>query len=145
MSLLVAAALIVLAFAVLGWWSQRPHQRVPGIVEGRLAPCYPAPRCVCSEHTGAHAIAPLALDPGDEEGGWNRLVEGVVATGGTIVLQHDGYLHATFVSRWFRFVDDLELRRVGGIVHVRSTSRVGYSDLGVNRKRVERLRARLND
>jgi len=143
MVLVVAAALVVLAFAVLGWWSQRPHQQVPGIVDGRLAPCGPAPRCVCSEHNGAHAIAPFALKPGHEEGEWVRLVEGVVAAGGTVVLQRKGYLHATFVSRWFRFVDDLELRRVDGVVHVRSTSRVGYSDLGVNRKRVEKLRARL--
>lgn len=53
----------------------------------------------------------------------------------------DGYLHITFRTRLFRFVDDLELEQEGDIVHVRSASRVGYSDMGVNRKRVEALRA----
>jgi len=63
--------------------------------------------------------------------------------GGKIQEEHDGYLWATFTSRVFRFVDDVEFRMVpsDGIIHVRSGSRVGYSDLGVNRKRVEKLRA----
>jgi uncharacterized protein (DUF1499 family) len=57
----------------------------------------------------------------------------------------DDYLHAECRSALFRFVDDLEiqLRPGEGIAAVRSASRVGYSDLGVNRKRVESLRAEL--
>jgi uncharacterized protein (DUF1499 family) len=55
----------------------------------------------------------------------------------------DHYVHAKFTSRFFRFVDDVEfcidddLR----IIHVRSSSRVGYFDFGVNRRRIERIRA----
>jgi uncharacterized protein (DUF1499 family) len=55
------------------------------------------------------------------------------------------YVHAKFTSRLFRFVDDVEfcidddLR----IIHVRSSSRVGYFDFGVNRRRIERIRAKL--
>ncbi len=66
--------------------------------------------------------------------------------GGKIEEEHDGYLWATFASRLFRFVDDVEFRMVSidGIIHVRSASRVGYSDLGVNRRRVERLRTLFN-
>jgi uncharacterized protein (DUF1499 family) len=53
-----------------------------------------------------------------------------------------GYLHAECQSRLFRFTDDLELRldAARGVIHVRSASRVGHSDLGANRKRVEALR-----
>ncbi len=56
----------------------------------------------------------------------------------------DRYLWATFRSRVFRFVDDLELRldEAGGVIHVRSAARLGYADFGVNRKRVVALRNR---
>lgn len=52
------------------------------------------------------------------------------------------YLHAEFRSLIFRFVDDVEflLDADAGVIHVRSASRLGYSDLGVNRRRVEAIR-----
>lgn len=55
------------------------------------------------------------------------------------------YLHFEFTSRIFRFVDDFELllNEEQKIIHIRSASRVGYSDLGVNRKRVEKIRLML--
>jgi uncharacterized protein (DUF1499 family) len=57
------------------------------------------------------------------------------------------YLHAEFRSAVFRFVDDLEFLadESAGVIHVRSASRVGTSDLGVNRRRVETIRARWNE
>jgi len=63
--------------------------------------------------------------------------------GGEIVDDQDAYLAATFSSGLFGFVDDLEIRvdRPAGLIHVRSASRVGHGDAGVNRKRVERLRS----
>ncbi len=61
-----------------------------------------------------------------------------------VVSASDDYLHAEERSRLFRFVDDLELLAApDGELIVRSASRVGRSDLGVNRRRVERLRALL--
>ena len=63
---------------------------------------------------------------------------------GMKVVRHtEDYLYARHTSHWFRFVDDVEflLERDLDVVHVRSASRVGYSDLGANRKRVERIRA----
>lgn len=72
-----------------------------------------------------------------------RLRQAVLAAGdATFVVEGDTYWHLEFRSRLFRFVDDVEflfdLERK--VIHVRSASRVGYSDLGVNRKRVERIR-----
>jgi uncharacterized protein (DUF1499 family) len=76
------------------------------------------------------------------EEAWKRLREAIQTLGGTIEEERDGYLRAIVTSRVFRFVDDLECRMVVavGVIHVRSASRVGYWDLGVNRKRVEALR-----
>jgi uncharacterized protein (DUF1499 family) len=61
------------------------------------------------------------------------------------VLADAGYLHATFTTPLLKFTDDLELwlDAPGGVLQVRSASRLGRSDLGVNRARVERLRAQL--
>ena len=62
--------------------------------------------------------------------------------GGSIQAEKTDYLAATFTSSIFRFVDDLEIRIDTGqeMIHLRSASRVGHSDGGVNRKRVELLK-----
>ena len=126
----------------MGWWSQ-DHGGAPGLqADGRLAACPSSPNCVGSENVAAgdvqHGIAPLSLVWDDA-----RLADVVTALGGEIVQREDGYMHATFTSRIFRFVDDVELRADGARTQVRSASRVGHSDLEANRKRVELLRERL--
>jgi uncharacterized protein (DUF1499 family) len=65
----------------------------------------------------------------------------------TIVEKREDYLHVEFRSRIFRFVDDVEFYFPVDQprVHVRSASRVGYSDMGVNRKRVETLRENFSE
>ncbi len=62
-----------------------------------------------------------------------------------MVTKTDSYLHVEFTSRWMRFTDDLEFQLVAdqGVIHVRSASRIGYSDLGANRDRVEKIRQHL--
>jgi uncharacterized protein (DUF1499 family) len=116
------------------------------LVDGRLRACPNSPNCVSSESDSASSrIEPLTFQ-GPPEKAWGDLRETIREMGGKIQEEHDGYLWATFTSRLFRFVDDVEFRMVstGGIIHVRSGSRVGYSDLGVNRRRVEKLRALFN-
>ena len=63
--------------------------------------------------------------------------------GGNIQVENDNYLAATFTSSIFRFVDDLEIRidLDQKIIHLRSASRVGRSDGGVNRERIKRLKS----
>ena len=65
--------------------------------------------------------------------------------GARVVMADDGYLYAQFTSRWMKYVDDLELwfDASAGVVQVRSASRLGQSDLGANRARVEALRRQL--
>lgn len=138
--LAVVAVVLIGLFAVRGWQSQTPPALGP--VDGHLRACPDKPNCVNSEapaSDGGHAIAPLT------ESDWQAVRRAVESAGGTVMQADDDYLHATFASRLFRFVDDVELRRdaASGFVHIRSASRVGHSDFGVNRKRVEAIRERL--
>ena len=110
-----------------------------------LAPCPDRPNCVSSLAEDAdHRVEPLPLEGNPEEAlaRLNGIIEAM--RGATVDEVRDGRLKARFRSRVFRFVDDLEMvvDESAGVVHVRSASRVGYSDLGVNRKRVETIRER---
>jgi uncharacterized protein (DUF1499 family) len=118
-----------------------------GLILNKLRPCPGSPNCVVSENeTAASRIEPL-LFGGAPEQAWDTLRQVVAQNGGTIQQDQDGYLWATFTSRIFRFVDDVECRLDSGrgAIHIRSASRVGHSDLGVNRKRVEKLRTAFAD
>ena len=110
----------------------------------RLAPCPDSPNCVSSLATDAtHAIDPLPLPPENPIDVVRQIVESFPGT--RVVTADDRYLHATFTSRVFRFVDDVEflVDEAAGVLQVRSASRLGYGDMGVNRGRVEEIRARL--
>jgi uncharacterized protein (DUF1499 family) len=119
-----------------------------GVNEGRLAACPSTPNCVCSQDADSqHAIEPLAFGD-DAEAAWARLKKVLADHPRTkVVAESDGYLHAECTSLVFRFVDDVEflLDRDKRLIHVRSASRVGHSDLGVNRKRVEQIRAAFSE
>lgn len=110
-----------------------------GSGDGALRPCPGSPNCVRSELPDRD-VDPL---PCPADGGWVRLRQAVIDQGGNIESEGDGYLHATFRSSVFGFVDDLECRRDGEVAQVRSAARTGWWDMGVNRRRVERLRAAL--
>lgn len=115
-----------------------------GLVDGRLRPCPASPNCVCSQDADAeHTITPLRFT-GSAPAAWERLQQIVRTLPRTRVTEaNDHYLRVEFTTAILRFVDDVEflLDAPGEVIHVRSASRVGYSDLGTNRKRVESLRA----
>ena len=92
-----------------------------------------------------HAVDPLTVNIGEADA--VRLIGRILSQmGGEVVVQQEHYVAATFSSPLFGFIDDFELRfdPATGQLHVRSASRVGYSDGGVNRKRVNQFRQRLN-
>ena len=137
--LIVFFVIPAVLLAVLSCASNSPKAQ---LVDGRLRACPKSPNCVSSESDSASSrVEPLTFQ-GPPEKAWGNLKETIREMGGKIEEEPDGYLWATFTSRLFRFVDDVEFRMVStdGIIHVRSGSRVGYSDLGVNRRRVEKLR-----
>ena len=113
-----------------------------GVEEGRLAPCKRTPNCVSSQTDAAdreHYIAPLAFRGSMQD--LRKLVEGMERT--TLISAERNYLYAEFRTKLMRYVDDVELYydEKQGVVHVRSASRLGRRDFGVNRARVEALRA----
>jgi uncharacterized protein (DUF1499 family) len=117
-----------------------------GVQQGRLSPCPKQPNCVSSDASdAAHYVEPYRLRIAPEAA-WRQLQTVITSLPRTqIISRTDCYLHAEARSLVFRFVDDMEfqLRPQEQLIAVRSASRLGYSDLGVNRKRVEQVRERL--
>jgi len=117
-----------------------------GLKDGKLAPCPNTPNCVSSEQTSTSSrVEPLTFN-GIPEDAWQKLKSAVIDIGGKIEKEDTSYLWATFRSKIFGFVDDMEFRMdaKNRVIHMRSASRVGYSDMGVNKKRVEKLRSRFD-
>jgi len=153
---LVAVLLLVVALFVAGQLGLL-RGKAPsdlGVREGRLKAPSNRPNNVSSQaglwpaqpQAQAAAIAPLALLPSGGMATIARLREILAATPGTVVVEARGdYLYAQCSTRWLKFSDDLELwlDPAAGVVQVRSASRLGESDMGVNRQRVEALRAAL--
>ena len=113
-----------------------------GVKEGKLAPCPGTPNCVSSQSEQPQfqiePLPPVAIAE------VKKVVEGMEGT--TIVEETDNYLYAEFQSKLMGFVDDVEfyLDNNENVLHVRSASRLGRSDLGVNRQRVEAIRGKLS-
>lgn len=108
---------------------------------GRFVPCRRTPNCVSSQAEPAdkeHYIAPIPFR-GDAIAAVRRAVESM--PGARVVSADSHYLYAEFRTRVLRFVDDVEFHFDGNAIHVRSASRLGRRDFGVNRARVEKLRA----
>ena len=109
----------------------------------KLTPCPSSPNCVSSQSLDRkHAIEPLRYSGSRDDARQRMLAVLNSLERVRIVQSENDYVHAEFRSRLFGFIDDVELyfAEEDGLIHVRSASRVGYSDLGANRKRVERIR-----
>lgn len=131
----------VVGLAALSLSAARPSNL--GVREGRLAPCPDRPNCVSTQtESSSQRMAPLPYqgDPAEALGKIRRIVVGQPRA--AVVTSTDDYLHAEFRSWIFRFVDDVEflVDRSARVIHFRSASRVGHSDWGVNRQRMERIR-----
>lgn len=139
---LILALVVGVVGAVIGCPMSQPP--ILGAPDGRLLPCPTSPNCVCSQDPDPdRQIVPFSFTGNGAEA-LNSLRGAIQAEPRSKVVEtKPDYLRAEFRSLVFRFVDDVEFLVDPGaqVIHVRSASRVGYSDLGVNRKRVERLRA----
>ncbi|NJK74857.1 MAG: DUF1499 domain-containing protein [Microcoleus sp. SU_5_6] len=118
-----------------------------GLQSGQLAPCPSSPNCVSSFSQDAeHKVEPLTYNSTPTVAMAN-LKQAIESLGKTkIITETDNYLYAEFTSSLMGFVDDVEFLLDEGakVIHVRSASRLGQSDLGVNRKRIETIRTQLN-
>jgi uncharacterized protein (DUF1499 family) len=115
-----------------------------GVTNGRLAPCKRTPNCVSSQadpQDREHYITPISFRGTMDE--LRRAVQSMARA--TLINAERNYLYAEFRTRVMRYVDDVELYydERAGLVQLRSASRLGRRDFGVNRKRIEELRSRL--
>jgi len=117
-----------------------------GLHDGRLAPCRRTPNCVSSQADPAdsvHYIAPIPFKgaPVEAMAAVRKALDDMPRA--TIVRHEPDYLYAEFRSRLMGFVDDVEFAYddKAGVIQLRSASRLGRGDLGVNRKRMEAIRA----
>jgi uncharacterized protein (DUF1499 family) len=128
--------------AIFSFSGTRPSNL--GVTDGKLQPCPDSPNCVSSQSTDAeHGIAPLTFT-GDPAAAIANLQKVILAMPRAKIITAEGnYLYAEFTSAFMGYVDDVEFfaNPEQGIIEVRSASRLGKSDLGVNRERVETIRA----
>jgi len=145
-NLLFVICLILLAGMVLTIIFGQDKPRKLGVREGLLAPCPDTSNCVSSQEKDPdRRVEPLAVPP-DMEDPVKFLKELMAGIPGTKILEEaERYLWVRFTSRILRFKDDVEFHHDPGtgVIHVRSASRLGRYDFGVNRKRVEMIREAL--
>ena len=133
---------IALSVIIAGCSGVRPTDL--GVKDGSLAPCPSSPNCVSSQSRDPeHAIAPFSYTASTPRAMANLKKVILRMKRSKIVEERDSYIHAEFTSAVWRFVDDVEFYFDEGakVIHVRSASRLGKSDFGVNRKRVDEIRA----
>ncbi|MCH9612850.1 MAG: hypothetical protein S4CHLAM102_13500 [Chlamydiia bacterium] len=138
----LALLILILAIPFLYYFIANNRPAVGPIQSDKLPECQRAPNCISTSNTNStHATAPL---PGGPH---------AIATLKTLIETHypnahlvkstPDYLHFVFTSKRLKFKDDLILYQAPNTntVQIRSASRVGYSDLGVNRARIESIRS----
>lgn len=151
LAILVLLALAVVAAGQLGALQGRRPSDL-GVRDGRLKPPSHTPNSVSSQALmypdhpmrAYAAIEPLPLR-GDAHASIAALRSQIEAMrGARIVDRRDDYLRAEFSTPLLGFVDDVEFWAGAGAIHLRSASRLGRKDFGVNRERIERIRSRWN-
>jgi uncharacterized protein (DUF1499 family) len=126
----------------IGCAGERPADL--GVNNGQMKPCPDSPNCVSSQSTDEeHQIDSFTLESsaGEALAKLKEIIQALERT--TIIEETDDYLYAEFKSATMGYVDDVEfyIDRENKMIHVRSASRVGYGDFGVNRERIEAIRA----
>jgi uncharacterized protein (DUF1499 family) len=142
----IILTLIIGGLFTMSCMSSRPNTL--GIKNGKLAPCPSSPNCVCSytdKNDQRHSIGALSYDESEEDilSKLKLVITNIPRS--EVITETENYIHAEFTSLLFRFVDDLEiyLDSENKLIHFRSASRVGHSDFGVNRKRIEKIKSLL--
>ena len=148
--LVVLVAVGLLVAGQLGFLAGTPPQRL-GLSEGRLAPPSKNPNSVSSQaalypdHPQKQYadIAPFKFT-GDGDAAMSRLADRLQKSEQTVVIKREpGNIYAQNTTVWLKFTDDMEflLDKPSGVIHVRSSSRLGRKDFGANRARIEAVRA----
>lgn len=120
-----------------------------GIENNRLTPCPETPNCVASHpDTPDKQRVPPLLYTADQALAYEQMESLLSERQDAIVItrEHAHYLRADFRTPLLGFIDDVEFYfQTPGVIMVRSASRIGYSDLGANRRRIEALRKEFSE
>lgn len=132
--------LIIIALAALSYNTR--HNPIKAEAKRTLSDCPDSQNCVFTQASRPHQkIQGISLSTQDTQRDWDRLIAIIQQQGGEIMFNNGNYCYAVFTSTLFRFKDDLELLLDQPQIQIRSASRAGKSDFGVNRKRVEVVRS----
>ncbi|MBA7533940.1 hypothetical protein ES705_26186 [subsurface metagenome] len=114
-----------------------------GIIDGKFHPCPKSPNCVSTQSTDEkHRMEPIQYSSTVDEakGKIKNIITSFKRT--KLITETENYLHFEFRTATFKFVDDVEfyLDDKEKLIHFRSAARMGWSDMGVNRKRMRKIR-----
>ncbi len=147
--ILMLTASLVAVMTLTACGAPTPAEVERSAVTQSLPPCPESPNCVSTQAAGEdaeHAIEPITYT-GSAADAQQRLLDVINAMPrSNIVTADETYIHATFTSLVFRFVDDVQfvIDDATKTIHFRSAARLGNSDMGVNRNRMEEIRTRFN-
>lgn len=142
----VTGLLVIISVYFIGLSVSSRKQPDLGIYKGQLRACPATPNCVSSERQGTGTYVEPLMVVTTANNTWNTswkdAKQAVVEIDGEIMAEREGYLHARFVTPLMRYIDDVELRidENKQVIQIRSASRVGRSDFGASRTRVEKIR-----
>lgn len=142
--IVVAFFLLILLRLAIPYLSPQPDSL--GVANGQLAECPSSPNCVSSFATEeSHRIDPIAFNGSLQESRSSLLLAIQALPRAEIVEEEPNYLHVITRSRLMGYVDDNEflIDEKSGTIHVRAAARLGQSDLGANRARIEAIRAEM--
>lgn len=148
-ALVIIAVLVLLGVTYFAWLAYKSQQPSPsefpaGLQNNQLSPCPASPNCINSEYAddSAHYIEAITYQNRPVEDIIQLVQQTIAMSGGQITEHKEHYIAATYTTRLFRFVDNVEFRidPQQQQVHIRSASRQGHSDLGANRKRAQRIK-----
>jgi uncharacterized protein (DUF1499 family) len=152
MRVLIYLLILVIAVIAAGRLGLFRGKQPPGLgaIDGKLSPPkLGSTNSVSSQHQSQdyHAIAPLRFQ-GDGQAAMAKLAVAIGhIQGASIVKNEDGYIYAQVQTKWMQYIDDLEflLDNKEQVIHVRSASRLGSKDFGVNRDRLEAIRRKFEN
>lgn len=137
---------LISSFLLMGCAGTMPDL---GINNGKLTPCPKTPNCVNSQAVGEKCyIQPIDYTGVQQKARFNLLQVLESEDQAKILMAQENYIRVAFKSTFFGFVDDVEFyfseaQTSEKVIHIRSASRVGYTDFGTNRKRIERIQSKL--
>ena len=145
---IVIISLILCSLVYFIYLSVKSHSGIPpGLSNNKLSPCPNSPNCINSEFKNdtSHFIDALTYQNKSTAEITLLIRDAILITGGHITDTHNRYFAATYTSKLFRYVDDLEIRidSEQKVIHFRSASRVGRSDFGANKKRIQLIQKEL--